>query len=228
MDYLYEQAKDYRWQASGPAIDGIARTVVGAAAFSSGIVPHVATVSTNGACQGISMWWLIKNAMGEDFWDWFGASRTSAPWSRLTNAKAGDPVAKIKEVMKLQAATPFSRRQNHEAAVNYILAKTKAHLTQKRGLVLRTNQSFRSMAYEITAKRGYVFIGFSKQNWGGHAVAAHIRSDGSIAFLDPNAGEWEINSYADFYHLMEHEVGNGIYNGMRLDTVEIQTLERPA
>lgn len=228
MDYLYEQVKDYRWRASGPVEDGVANTVSGALRFAGGQVAHLPTVTSNGACQGISMWWLIKNALGQDFWDWFGASKSSAAWSRRTNATAGEPVAKIQEIMKLQAAMPFSRRQNHEAAVNYILSKTRPHLVKRRGLVLRTNQSFRSMAYEVTAKQGYVFIGFSKQNWGGHAVAAHIRNDGSIAFMDPNAGEWEINSYADFYHLMEHEVGNGLYGGMRLDTVEIQTLERPA
>ncbi len=226
MDYLYQQALDSRWTASGPVDQSVAQTFAGATALSQGLTPNLPTVSSDGACQGISMWWIIKRALGDNFWDWFGPSRKSSPSSSRTFPKSGEPVSKIKEVMQLQARLPGSRRTNHDAAVNYILAKTKGHLVRKRGMVLRTNQTFKSMAYEITAKRGYVFIGFYNHTWGGHAVAAHILRDGSMEFMDPNEGEWDFRSFKHFYSEIVN-VGNTTYGGMKLDSVEIQTLERP-
>lgn len=225
MHYFYEQAKDSRWTASGPAVSGIAQTMAGATAFSQGAVPSLPTVSTNGACQGISMWWIIKRALGDDFWTWFGASSTAAASSTRPYANAGEPAKEIKDVMHLQSSAKLSRKNNHEAAANYILSRTAPHLVKKRGLVLRRNIGFKMLGYEVTAAKGYAFIGFSKSGWGGHAVAAHVCGDGSVEFMDPNFGEWSCPDYKSFYGVLGWLGGQ--YGMAKLDTVEVQTLQRP-
>src|SRR5436309_3059095 len=124
--YKYTQAKDNRWKASGPSDHSAVQTVSGALAFakSKSKDDFLPTVSTNGACQGISMWWIIKRALGEDFWDWLGAPKVAAPSSPNMNGKAGEPILWIKEIMHLQKGLNLRRAQNHDAAINYILSKT--------------------------------------------------------------------------------------------------------
>lgn len=226
--YKYTQAKDNRWSASGPSDETKALTVSGALALaqSTNRDDFLPTVSSGGACQGISIWWIIKRALGEDYWAWLGPPKKAAPASPNDNGKAGEPVIEIKKIMKLQAALGLTRPQNHDAAINYILSKTSGHLTRRRGLVLRTNTTFNAMGYEIAVARGYTFIGFSKSGWGGHAIAAHICNDGSVEFMDPNLGEFLIPTYKEFFEFMESVINLQVYK-MKVDTFEIQTLQRP-
>jgi hypothetical protein len=227
--YPYVQAADPRWSSSGAAVT-VPNTAQGADQLAKGLVPMLPTLTSSGACQGISMWWLIKRSLGEDFWDWFGPPKCAASQSLIDNGKAGEPVRLIKEIMANQAGLgrlpQMSRAANHSAAINYILSKTKGHLTNKRGLVLRDNATWKTLAYEIVVANGYCFIGFSRLGWGGHAIAAHICNDGSIEFFDPNHGEFEAPSVTTFVTWVDQILAPA-YGFDKLTTFEMQTLSRP-
>jgi len=229
MNFSYEQAKDNRWTASAPP-GSVAQTTVGAMQFATGQVKPLPTVTSDGACHGISMWWLIKRSLGDNFWDWFGPPAAAAPGSQASNGKAGEPVECIKEVMHLQKAflanPGKNRAANHMAAVNYILKRATPHLVRRRNLVLRRNATFATLAAEITVAKGYVLAGYWRQNWGGHAVAAHILNDASVEFMDPNIGEIEFADFRSFYAWAKGACATH-YNFSSLNEAEIQTLERP-
>ena len=231
MDYRYEQGRDLRWTASGPEDQRAANTAAGAHALQTGKAAALPTITANGACQGISAWWIIKRSLGDDFWNWFGASKAAAPTGGKM-AKAGEPASSVKDVMNKQALLgkipSFSRKLNTEAVVNYILANTKPHLAQKRPLVVLQNQTFGTLAREISAVPGYVFIGFSHVGWGGHAIAAHVLQNGAIEFMDPNCGEFDVPDANTFHNWLANEVGVKLYKGMNLHTIEVQTLQRPS
>jgi hypothetical protein len=228
MEFRYIQSKDNRWSA-GQAMESI-NTVESANKLATGVIKNAPTVTSAGACQGISMWWLIKTALGEDFWDWFGPPAKAAPTSTRANGVAGEPVKFIKEIMMVQSALSglqgFKRENNHSAAINYILAKTKGHLTNKRGMVVRNGETWRTFATEITVAKGYCFIGFSRAGWGGHAVAAHICNDGKVDFLDPNHGEFETDNASQFITWIADVLGPS-YGFDTLTSFELQTLSRP-
>ena len=141
MRFSYNQGADPRWTASDTIVSA-ANTVADANALSLGTSPikWAPTLTSEGACQGISIWWLIKRAMNDDFWTWFGPPKCAAPSSTKAYGAAGAPVAAVKTVMQGQmriALQGGDRATNHRAAINYILSNTTGHLTNKRGLVLR-------------------------------------------------------------------------------------------
>jgi hypothetical protein len=228
MEFRYIQSKDNRWSA-GQAMESI-NTVESANKLATGVIKNAPTVTSAGACQGISMWWLIKTALGEDFWDWFGPPAKAAPTSTRANGVAGEPVKFIKEIMMVQSALSglqgFKRENNHSAAINYILAKTKGHLTNKRGMVVRNGETWRTFATEIRGATGFGFMGFPGGGWGGHAVAAHICNDGKVDFLDPNHGEFETDNASQFITWIADVLGPS-YGFDTLTSFELQTLSRP-
>ncbi|MBS0639502.1 MAG: YopT-type cysteine protease domain-containing protein [Acetobacteraceae bacterium] len=230
MRFSYNQGADPRWTASDTIVSA-ANTVADANALSLGTSPikWAPTLTSEGACQGISIWWLIKRAMNDDFWTWFGPPKCAAPSSTKAYGAAGAPVAAVKTVMQGQmriALQGGDRATNHRAAINYILSNTTGHLTNKRGLVLRQNATWKTMAYEIMVAKGYCFIGFSRKGWGGHAIAAHIMNDGAVEFMDPNLGEYDVADLSTFVNWMNDQIGPW-YGFNNLDTFEMQTLSRP-
>lgn len=228
MNYRYSQGADPRWTASGPTQS--VNTSTEATQLSKGLIAVLPTATSRGACQGIANWWLIKRALGQDFWEWFGPPTCAAPASTRKHGAAGEPVLVIKEIMNAQNTLfkipGMTRAGNQSGAVNYVLAKTQGHLVTKRGMVVRENQTWKSFAYEIAVAKGYVTIGFSRTGWGGHAIAAHVCNDGSVEFFDPNYGEFEFDSTPAFFAWMEQQLGR-CYGFDRITTFELQTLARP-
>jgi Yersinia/Haemophilus virulence surface antigen len=232
--YQYSQGNDNRWTASCVTTPAEVKALI--ANLEGGVAKPPAsawlpTTCSNGACQGIAMWWIIKRALGDDFWYWLGPPQKAAPASPNVNGDAGEPVKVIKDIMNAQVLLKTDK-QNQEAAVNYILSKTKPHLIASKPPVLKNKTTFKDMAEDIVSETGYAFVGFSKLNWdgrgkpGAHAMAAHICNDNSIEFMDPNLGEIRISTPTEFVSFMEDEIGKQVYPG-DADTFEMQTLRRP-
>jgi hypothetical protein len=192
------------------------------------------TVTSNGACLGISLWWLLKRSLGDDFWTWFGPPRSAAPTGE-ENGKSGEPVDFIKEVMNAQellvggrpdglfaAKVSDIRKMNVDGAINYILAKANDSLRKEEDTMnLGAPVSWGNLAEVATLKPGFALINFYKELWGGHAVAAHIFLNGKIEWMDPNIGEVEMGNRADFKSWVEKDVGK-VYKIAPLDQAIIQ------
>jgi hypothetical protein len=193
------------------------------------------TVTSNGACLGISLWWLVKRSLGDDFWTWFGPPRSAAP-SAPGDGKAGEPVDFIKEVMNAQkllvggqpdgvfdAKVSDVRKMNVDAAINYIAAKNDK-LRKNEGVIdLGKPVSWGRLAEAATLNPGFALINFYRELWGGHAVAAHILHDGRIEWMDPNIGEVDMASRDALKRWAETDVGK-VYNFAALDEAIIQPL----
>jgi hypothetical protein len=232
MQFIYKQDLDGRFKAGEPARnpDGSLKPP-----NPDGSTVMYGTATSNGACQGISAWWIIKRAQGDDFWTWFGPPKSAAP-EAAGNGKAGEPVQAVQEVMQEQDLllgpkfiTPVSsqRQMNHDAATNYIVAKSNNHLVKWRTLWVMTNVSWTDLVTQATKTQGFAFIGFSIKGWGGHAVAAHIFPKGNhsdyIEFMDPNIGEVEKQDLTALKEWYADGFAKNKY-GAAPDTVEIQML----
>jgi hypothetical protein len=239
MQFIYKMGLDGRFKAGEPARNPDGSLMP---PNPDGSTVMYGTAMSNGACQGISMWWIIKRSLGDpekipeaDFWTWFGPPKSAAP-TAAGNGKAGEPVQAIREVMEEQdfllspkfiTSVSSQRQMNHDAATNYIVAKSNNRLVKKEILWAMTNVSWTDLVTQATKTQGFAFIGFSIKGWGGHAVAAHIFPKGAssayIEFMDPNIGEVEkITStglkewYADGFAKKNY--------GAAPETVEIQML----
>jgi hypothetical protein len=214
MDFPYKQAADGRWKA-GDTTGTIANSSQGAGMLAQGLKQgtiKLPTATSEGACRGISIWWLIKRSLGDDFWPWFGPPISAAPTSPNKNGAAGEPVRVIKEVMQQQAksiginssfmTTDQLRTMNLRNAMNYILKHTEGHLITQRGLIEKTAIKWELVENEVKASPGYSYIGFNVDGWGGHAVAVHVAENGDIEFMDPNLGEMD-SKKQDFALLMD-------------------------
>jgi hypothetical protein len=200
------------------------------------------TATSNGACLGISAWWIIKRSLGDDFWTWFGPPKSAAP-TAAGNGIAGEPIAAIQEMMRAQdlllgrerdgGFAPGSKlnQMNADAATNYIVAKSNNRLFKKEILWAMTNVSWTDLVTQATKTQGFAFIGFSVKGWGGHAVAAHIfpnrASAAYIEFMDPNIGEVEKMNLTALKEWYADGFAKNKY-GAAPDTVEIQVLTETA
>jgi hypothetical protein len=219
MFFQYQMGFDGRWKAS----QTIGSDVLG-------------TVTSNGACMGISLWWIIKRSLGDDFWKWFGPPKSASRDTSAENGNAGEPMDFIKEVMNAQghllgpepdgnfnATVSDIYKMNLDAATNYIAAKNDK-LRKNEGVVdLGKPIPWGRLAEAATLKPGFALINFWKVRWGGHAVAAHILHDGRIEWMDPNIGEVDMASRDALKRWVETDVGK-VYNFAALDEAIIQPL----
>jgi hypothetical protein len=214
MQFIYQMGLDGRWKASD---EGDGGRVLG-------------TVTTNGACLGISLWWIIKRSRGDDFWTWFGPPRSAAP-TGPEDGKAGEPILVIKEqtaqkTLNLMPPTINSREMHLDAATNYMIAKSTNGLVRKqKPLVLAGPVDWTVLAGEATKTPGFAFIALYWAGWGSHAVAAHIAPNGYIEWMDPNIGEVEKENTGALKEWFERVVGPQTYGRPPLDNVRIQLLD---
>lgn len=197
----YMQSRDYRWKASGPA-DEPPKAVANP---SGAIGEWLPTATSNGACFALSLWWMIKNSKGEDYWDWLGPPSSACPQrgfgatasvtpthgagkgvSQLIGlARAGEVVAKIQATMRAQAAM--------DEMGKFVVADRT--VTAENPALRRTmpDGGYADLLDEIPLTDGYYYIsignaGFNKGKGFYHGTACAIAGD-DVRYFDPNFGE---------------------------------------
>jgi hypothetical protein len=202
----YHQGKDQRW--------------------------NIRKITSEGACQGLSIFWIIKKANGVDYLTWLGPPK-SASLQGSDPAKFGAELDAVVRVMEQQdkifAMLKGSRELNMNWARDRIAqidhgGSTKLQANGK--LVLFQKAAPSQISSEVITTDGYAFIGFFGQIGanganGGHAVAAYVRLS-TVDFFDPNFGEYHFKDLSSFHTWFAYDLMRDCYGVSNLDTAEIQ------
>lgn len=159
----YKQGEDGRWYAGEvkPALIGVG------AYDKAGFEP---TITSNGVCFGLAIWWIIKNAMRQNFWGWM--------------VGAGPQVAEIKEVfMSQKGEHDFDRFDNADQKI-----RVETGLTRQNKTLMKEGTAFKHSGYHYISLRGKFG---ATDEVSGHALAAYFDVDGVCRYFDPNHGEFE-------------------------------------
>jgi Yersinia/Haemophilus virulence surface antigen len=168
----YDQSRDPRWYAGEVKPD---RVGVGA----SRPEDFVPTDTSEGVCYGLSIWWIIKSAKKESFWDWMGV--------RGQQVSAGPHVSDIKNLFLAQKGDyEFSRFDNADKKI-----RAETRMTRQCEYLMEKGTKFDCAGYYYISLQGK-FAG-SKDN-SGHAIAAYLVPDGKCRYFDPNFGEYETDT----------------------------------
>ena len=171
----YKQSEDGRWYAGEVKSDRLRSGAMERQHF-------VATDTSDGVCFGLSIWWIIKSAKKQRFWDWMvGAGPQVADITGLIRGQLGD--AKINYLDEKQDARRF------ELADKKIRAETK--MTRQCELVMNEGVQFKETAYYYLSLRGK--FGSDTES-SGHAIAVYLNHDGICRYFDPNIGEYETDT----------------------------------
>lgn len=205
----YRQGKDYRWANQ--------------------------IVTNNGACQGLSIYWVINTANKIPYLEWLGPPQVASLKGGINPPKRGEEMDGVIRVMKQQAKVfklPNPDGKINMRAINMKWATDRiakcergggsTNLTADGDLVVLNNAPCLNVGKEVASKSGYVFFGFYLNGWGGHACAAYIHSDGDINFFDPNFGEYYIKGVSLFTTWFSKELMEKMYNTNKCDQAEVQ------
>jgi hypothetical protein len=182
-------------------------------------------ISSKGACQGLSIFWVIKTANGVNFCTWLGPPKAAASWGS-DPPKMGKEMDEVIRVMQQQ--DKIFKLPNGSRALNMKWAKDRIAEAERGGgsttlkaqgeLVLLQGATAKQIAGEVTKEDGYVFFGFSG-SFGGHAVAAWVGTP-VVHFFDPNYGEYSFQDVQSFHTWFDQNLMPCYTNG-NLDTAEI-------
>jgi hypothetical protein len=186
--YLYDQGLDDRALKGGPLTD-------------------------MGWCAAMAAFWIQKYASGKNFWEWIGADRVAAPGFSTAATATDTPVSTLRRVMALQQAV----KQTYK---DYLTDKTK--LEYWAPIVEATTNYRRNRSRDISIYKtpgaatnfsgklgnmisngpGYRYVVMlvkptNKPAWS-HAVAAYNAANGSVRYMDPNYGEFELPDKPSF------------------------------
>jgi virulence surface antigen len=162
----YKQGDDGRWYAGE-----VKPALVGVGAYSK--ADFEATATSDGACFGLSIWWIIKNATRQNFWSWM--------------VGAGPQVAEIKSVFLLQRGEhDFSRFDHADQKI-----RLETGMTRQNKTLMKEGTDFKHTGYHYISLRGK-FGQTDKVS--GHAIAAYFDADGMCRYFDPNFGEFETDT----------------------------------
>ncbi|WP_421995708.1 YopT-type cysteine protease domain-containing protein [Roseococcus sp.] len=193
-------------------------------------------ISSNGACQGLSIFWVIKSANGDDFATWLGPPSNASTTHGQPGPKMGKEMDDIIRVMVQQQKIFDLPQKSRSLNMNWArdrIAKldglgdgsgsTKLRATGN--LTLLQGASAKQIASEVTSTDGFVFFGFSmtatdQQPGWGHAVAAQVTTP-TVNFFDPNYGQYHFEDLSDFHVWFEHTLMPQ-YGTTNPDTAEIQ------
>jgi hypothetical protein len=165
ITHPYNQAQDSRWWA------GEVKNVTALGALNR--ADFIDTDTSEGVCFSLSIWWIIKNARGEDYWAWMPGP--------------GPQVSAIKDLFR-QQLTPGSDK--------FWIAKT----TIEAETTLRTPRAEGFMQEGMTLKgEGYYYISMEGQFAGAnkasaHGIAVQILDKPPYRYFDPNIGEGEADT----------------------------------
>jgi Yersinia/Haemophilus virulence surface antigen len=166
------------------------------------------SLTVEGACQGISVWWIIRQsghkvgrAGSQDFWDWY--ENDPHAMQKVISVMQNQKDIMQKATSDFERTGRFAETSSGASAaakklrifVSFILNNAGFNaLRNGRGLIESNNAVAWSMlANDIVASSGFSLINFAtpKQqlNFVGHAIAACL-SNGRVDFMDPNIGEF--------------------------------------
>ena len=192
--HKYKQSRDYRWKA-GETLPGDTKPAP--------------TSTSDGACYGISVFWIRENAAGRDFFQWLGASQVailaappdSTNWQDHSS-KAGPMVAHVKEAMQQQSMA-IKDLDNHmgdlakgELAIRLVTEASPLKAIKDEDGLLKSflPKDPGKWVGELKAEPGFKFISFSgysglvKEDMN-HAITVLVDPAGCKLF-DPNIGEF--------------------------------------
>lgn len=162
----YRQADDARWHAGEvkPHLIGVG---------ARGKADFEVTDTSNGVCFGLSIWWIIKSARNEDFWNWM-----SGP---------GQQVADIKAMFRAQRGEhDFTRFDEADKKI-----RADTGMARQCKVLMNQGNDFKHVGYYYISLRGRFGNGADDS---GHAIAAHIDPHGVCRYFDPNVGEFETDT----------------------------------
>ncbi len=217
MAVNYVQSRDFRWKASGP-VDGTAQAIANSTGAVGAWIP---TATSEGVCLALSVWWIIKNSKGDDFWDWLGPparaclqrafGQTAATTVthgaakgqniQMGLARAGDVVAKIQALMRTQKV--MGGEQKFELVHETITAQNAALSRQM------PDDAHADLLEDLPLGDGYYYISIGNPDFKGkgfyHGTACEIKV-GAVRYFDPNIGEADGLKKAELQNFVEHLV----------------------
>jgi hypothetical protein len=173
ITHPYNQAQDARWQTEEETREGI--------------------------CFGLSVWWIIKNAKSEDYWEWMLGT--------------GPQIQQIKDAFAQQIAGTKQFHQHRFAAAQKIIKGYVPNLQVPRGEnLIDESKQFRNGYYYISMEG--LYPGGTKRS--AHGIAAYFSDTAPCKYFDPNLGEGQ----ADTPEEMVPEL-DGIVTNYRIKDREI-------
>ncbi|MFN8491634.1 MAG: YopT-type cysteine protease domain-containing protein [Caldilineaceae bacterium] len=170
-------------------------------------------ISPNGVCIALSIYWVIKNAKGENYLQWL-----DPPSAASSKGRAYQPGQESETVKKTnqQIAVLMKKQEQHNKAISdqcisadisfmeWAEMKIVKHqgygntdLTLDGDMVTLEQKTWYEIAREVTTKDGYVLFSWRFTSGGGHVCAAHITAP-TIVFFDPNYGEYKFQDRYSF------------------------------
>lgn len=199
----YQQKNDNRWQ--------------------------IKKITSEGACQGLSIFWVINRANHVDYLTWLGPPKAASSKGK-DPANFGKELEDVIRVMEqqdklLRLNNPNFRSMNMHWARDRIAAVEggggTTQLKPNQDLALMQGATPMQIAAEVTRIDGLVFFGVLKIGWGGHALAAAVQQP-AIAFFDPNYGEYTFVDLQSFHTWFDQVLCNNYYGFNMFDKAEIQ------
>jgi hypothetical protein len=160
----YNQGKDPRWWSGEVRPEALKTGAFDKSGFYK-------TDTSSGVCFALSVWWIIKNAQGQDYWAWMQGP--------------GPQVAAIKDLFRQQkTGDPSWDFHRFDVAKKKIEAETT--LRQKSDVLMEEGTDFKHAGYYYISIQG-IFGGASETS--GHGITADIAKKGPCRYFDPNFGE---------------------------------------
>lgn len=139
-------------------------------------------MTENGWCLGMSVQWLATKRSKQEFWGVHDSDKAAASYRFVM---AGQKL----RTQHHHGATTADRASFRLKRFGLVKSSTKTEVNDPHGHL---------MAYNIaSAPSDYCRIGQYYKSGGGHAMAAY-KDQGRIRFMDPNLGEFEFLSEAEF------------------------------
>jgi hypothetical protein len=180
-------------------------------------------ITSQGACFGLSIYWVIKGANGVDYLGWLGPPQAACSKGNKS-PKMGAEMDGVVRVMQQQDKLLKICSGNESMLMHWArdrIAKSEkgggsTSLVAQEALTLLQGATPKQIASEVDRLDGWSLICFwmkatgTAKGWG-HAVAARV-AGGAIDFFDPNLGEYHFTDKGDFEHWFEHKLIKPVYS----------------
>ena len=181
----YNQGRDPRWYAGEVKPERIG---VGASSPDH----YEPTETSRGVCFGLSIWWIIKSAQGQDFWSWMPGP--------------GPQVADIKELFLSQNGPhDFIRFESADLKI-----RGDTGMVRQNEILMETGTNWIHDGYYYISLRGLPGDEPGKES--GHAIAALLNKTGTCRYFDPNFGEYAAHSVQDMLQGLSQLVREHYFN----------------
>jgi hypothetical protein len=145
-----------------------------------------------GACMGLSVWWIITRVWGNNFLPWLN-NKWAVPWVTFIMQKQSETGQTGGTV--LSTRTIFTKWMAQFIGERTDLDSSKFTIT------VEPQEPLQAVIKKISKGPGLVLFDFHSQ-MGGHACAFYV-NDPYYVFFDPNFGEDFYHGYASFASWMQ-------------------------